>query len=57
MTGTSLPDVSVSRELGKMRCYNALGEWDLLAELSASLWQKHEAEEGKFGVVLLCDCG
>ena len=39
-------DTSLSRELGKMRCYNALGEWDLLADLSAELWSKHETEEG-----------
>lgn len=42
---TKSKDVSVSRELGKMRCYNALGEWDLLADLSFELWQKHEVEE------------
>ena len=42
---TKSKDTSVSRELGKMRCYNALGEWDLLADLSFELWQKHEVEE------------
>ena len=44
-------DASVSRDLGRMRCYNALGEWDSLAELSAELWQRHESEEATLAKV------